>query len=141
MTPEERIDIEVRLSTAMIHLKTNKEGLADRLGIGRPLLTAFSNGSKNLGPEPLRKLAELEKELNLVPNGTTQAKEEPAPYKTTCALCRDKDTEIRYLRDALEKANDNLSSMIELLQAKNTIADRASIVSSGSVGTHHKKGA
>lgn len=145
MKADERKQLEVRLSTVMIYLETNWEGLAELLGVTRQTVTAVKSGKKNLGPEPLRKLRELESRIGLITKETSNPLNQQNPsLNSACCQCQEKDEEISYLREALAKANENLSGMIELMQEKNTYAGPASIASSGLDGLrrdNNKKGA
>jgi len=120
--------LEIRLFSVMTELETNWDGLAERLGVTRTFITSVRKGVRNLGPDPLKKLNELEKETGLLFNkNTLEVKEDQAAHVTVgCRQCDVKDQEIRRLVNMvtayeknLESSQRNLSQALDLLQAKN----------------------
>ena len=127
---DNNISTRVNLLKAVMGFTTGQ--LAAELGISRATL---NNAIKVVDPRQLSKIAahrlgelEIKHGLDKIdkPDNILTARDQPGKYIAECQSCRDKDIEILYLRDALAKSNDNLSAIIDLMQAKNGCAIPAS---------------
>lgn len=107
----------------MTELETNWDGLATHLGVTRTFITSVRKGDRNLGPEPLKKLVELEKATGMFLNGDniTTAKQpidssiQNIPF---CAECAKKDKQNQRLRELLmdsTKRETQLADQVALL--------------------------